>query len=142
MVIGKWAQRTKPATTPVVHFLKTIRDLALHEGTLDTYATRADFHRNEVIIERNYDVARYDEQGHRHDLLAELQWAFDWLENEMQQIEAQLRASRSWNAVAIETALLAGTRRAFTASGRIPTSGHAQSQPTVDLRRVRAGPAE
>lgn len=38
-VIGDWSARTKPATTPVIHFLKTIRDLALHEGKLRSYAT-------------------------------------------------------------------------------------------------------
>jgi hypothetical protein len=89
-VIGKWSERTKPATTPVIHFLKTIRDLALHEGKLRSYATRAGIHRNEIIIETSYDVGRYDEQGERHDLLAELRRAFDWLEDELTQIEEQL----------------------------------------------------
>jgi hypothetical protein len=89
-VIGDWSARTKPATTPVIHFLKTIRDLALHEGKLRSYATKADIHRNEVIIDAGYDVGRYDEQGERHDLLAELRWAFDWLEVQLSEIEAKL----------------------------------------------------
>jgi hypothetical protein len=89
-VIGEWSQRTKPATTPVIRFLKTVRDLALHEGKLRSYATKADIHRNEVIIDTSYDVGSYDEQGERHDLLAELRWAFDWLETELGQIEARL----------------------------------------------------
>ena len=75
-MIGEWSARTKPATTPVIHFLKTIRDLALHEGKLRSYATKAEIHRNEVIIETGYDVGRYDEQGDRHDLLAELHVGF------------------------------------------------------------------
>jgi hypothetical protein len=72
-VIGEWSQRTKTASTPVIHFLKTIRDLALYEGTLRSYATRAGLHCKEVIIDSDpyYDVARYDEQDERHDLLAE-----------------------------------------------------------------------
>jgi hypothetical protein len=89
-VIGEWFERTKPGTTPVIDFLKEVRDVALHEGRLQSYATRANIRRNEVIIETGYDVGRYDEQGQRHDLIAELRWAFDWLETELQQIEAQL----------------------------------------------------
>jgi hypothetical protein len=89
-VIGEWAKRTKPATTPAIHFLKTIRDHALHGGELRSYATRANIHRNEVIIENSYDVGRYDEQGERHDLIAELRWAVDWLEGELTWIEKRL----------------------------------------------------
>jgi hypothetical protein len=89
-VIGEWAKGTKPATTPVIHFLKTIRDHALHGGELRSYATRANIHRNEVIIENSYDVGRYDEQGERHDLIAELRWALDWLEVELAWIEKRL----------------------------------------------------
>ena len=93
-VIGDWSARTKPATTPVIHFLKTIRDLALHEGKLRSYATKWNLRKgeghDEIIISTDYDVGRYDEQGERHDLLAELQWAFDWLESELVQIEAKL----------------------------------------------------
>jgi hypothetical protein len=93
-VIGEWRARTKPATTPVIHFLKTIRDLALHEGKLNSYAIWSELRHgeghNEIIISSDYDVARYDEQGDRHDVLAELRWAFDWLETELRRIEAQL----------------------------------------------------
>jgi hypothetical protein len=92
-VIGDWSQRTKPASTPMIHFLKTIRDLLVHDGTLQAYATASGTgHRDEVVIESEtyYSVARYDEQGQRHDLLAELRRAFEWLEHELSQIEAKL----------------------------------------------------
>jgi hypothetical protein len=92
-VIGEWSQRTRPASTPVIHFLKTIRDLLLHDGTLQAYATASGTgHRDEVVIETEayYSVARYDEQGQRHDLLAELRWALDWLKAELAEIEAKL----------------------------------------------------
>ena len=89
-LIGEWAQRTRPATTPVIHFLKTMRDLALHEGELRSYATRANIDRNEVIIENSYDVARYDEHGKRQDLLVKLREAFDWLDCELAWIEKRL----------------------------------------------------
>lgn len=93
-LIGEWRARTKPDTTPVIAFLKTFRDLALHEGTLRSYAVRSSLRHgegeNEIIISRDYDVARYDEKGKRHDLLAELRWACDWLEAELAQIEARL----------------------------------------------------
>ena len=64
-VIGDWFERTKPGTTPVIDFLKELRDVALHEGKLVFYATKAEINRNEVIIETGYDVGRYDEQGDR-----------------------------------------------------------------------------
>ena len=34
-VIREWWPRSHPATTPVIHFLKTVRDIALHEGALE-----------------------------------------------------------------------------------------------------------
>jgi hypothetical protein len=92
-MIGEWSQCTKPASTPLIHFLKTIRDLLLHDGTLQAYATASGTgHRDEVVIETEayYSVARYDEQGQRHDLLAELRWALDWLKAELAEIEAKL----------------------------------------------------
>lgn len=93
-LIAEWRARTKPDTTPVIDFLKTFRDLALHEGTLRSYAVRSSLRHgegeNEIIISRDYDVARYDEHGKRHDLLAELRWAFDWLDRELAEIEAHL----------------------------------------------------
>ena len=89
-VIGAWFAHTQPATTPVIRFLKTFRDVALHDGTLSSYAVRSDLRhgegRNAIIISRDYDVAHYDENGDWHDLLAKLRQAFDWLETELAQI--------------------------------------------------------
>jgi len=93
-VIGEWWQRSHPATTPVIHFLKAVRDIALHEGALDAIAVKSDLRigegRNAIVIRRDYDVDLVDENVVRHDLLARLRAAFDWLEAQLAEIEAKL----------------------------------------------------
>jgi hypothetical protein len=92
-VIGEWWLRTQPSTTPVLLFLKTARDVALHEGGLNSIAVKSDTRigegSNAIVIRRDYDVDLIDGDG-RHDLLAKLREAFDWFEAELLQIEAKL----------------------------------------------------
>ena len=56
-LIAEWRARTKPDTTQVIDFLKTFRDLALHEGTLRSYAVRSSLRHgegeNEIVISRD-----------------------------------------------------------------------------------------
>jgi hypothetical protein len=93
-VIGEWWARSSPATTPVMHFLKRVRDIALHEGAPRLLAIRSSLRHgegsNEEVISRDYEVDLIEDDGTHHDVLAKLREALDWLEAELAQIEARL----------------------------------------------------
>lgn len=91
-VIGEWWART-PLTTPVLLFLKRARDLAQKEAALNSIAVSSESGigegSNYTVTSRDYEVELVEAEQ-RHDLLAELRKAFEWLEAELAQIEARL----------------------------------------------------
>jgi hypothetical protein len=92
-VIGEWWALTQPTTTPFLFFLKRARDIALHEGALNSIAVKSEGRtgegRNAIVHSRDYAVDLID-GDERHDLLAKLREIFDWFEAQLSRIEAQL----------------------------------------------------
>ena len=93
-VIDQWWAATSPETLEL-KFIRTARDSVLKEGSFEAYATSSESSigesANRQITGYDYDLAYYDEDGKRHDLLAELKKALAWCDRELVAIEAKLR---------------------------------------------------
>jgi hypothetical protein len=92
-VITEWWSRMKPATSSELHFLKRVRDVALHDGALNTVAVSSSAMigggPESEVWSRDYEVEFVD-GDERHDLLAKLREIFDWVDAQLSEIEAKL----------------------------------------------------
>jgi hypothetical protein len=93
-VIEEWWKANPPSSCPELRFIKRSRDLILKVGSFEAYGTRTESvigeGENQQITKVDYDLAWYDEDGKRHDLLAETRRAIEWCERELTTIEAKV----------------------------------------------------
>jgi hypothetical protein len=93
-VIDDWWKETSSFNSPELQFIKRSRDLILKKGAFEGYATYTESAigegDNRQVTNVAYDLAWYDDDGKRHDLLADLRRAIDWCERELAAIEAKL----------------------------------------------------
>jgi len=91
-LIEAWKKNT-PMDGPEITFIKTSRDAILKAGDFDAYAISTESsigeYSNREITREDYETAYY-KGGERRDLLADMQAAVKWCENQLQAISAQL----------------------------------------------------
>ena len=89
-----WKKTSNRELYPDLGFIKNARDLILKAGSFDSYASYSESATGEgdnlQITGTDYDLAYYDESGERHDLKEAIEFALNWCDRELTQIESQI----------------------------------------------------